>query len=336
MRVLITGVGGFVGSHVLRHVLETTDWDVVGLDSFRHHGKLDRVQYQLLGHDRGRYTHMVYDLSIPFSDQFTEYLGHVDYVLNLASESHVERSITHPAPFVANNIALAVTLLEWARWADVKAFVQVSTDEVYGPIYNGGHDEGEPHRPSNPYSASKAAQEDLAYAYWRTYGVPVIVTNTMNLFGSLQDPEKYVPKLIRMILRDETVTVHVDKDGVPGARFYMHALNQADALLFLLQSHPPALYSQALVSASADLDRFNVVSENEIDNLEMAHLIASYMGRKLRYEVVDFHLTRPGHDRRYGLNGSKMAELGWSAPLEFYEALEETVRWFVDHPEWVR
>jgi dTDP-glucose 4,6-dehydratase len=329
-RVLVTGVGGFVGSHLLRHLLTTTDWHVVGLDSFRHHGKLDRIQYQLEGQDRSRYTHLVYDLSIPFSDQFVERIGHIDYVLNLASESHVERSIEDPRPFVENNVALMLTLLEWARYENgIEKFIQISTDETMGPILAGGHKEGAPHRPSNPYSASKAMQEDLAYSYWRTYGVPVVITNTMNLIGPLQDPEKFVPKVIRAIGRGDTVPVHADKDGVPGTRFYLHAESQADALVFLLGQIGLAMYP------ADDLDRFNVVSGVELDNLSLAHLIAEFMGKSLTYELVDFHISRPGHDRRYGLDGSKMAALGWTPPGDFYDQLRSTVEWFVAHPEWL-
>lgn len=331
--VLLTGVGGFVGSHVLRHVLETTDWHVVGLDSFRHHGKLDRVQYQLEGQDRSRYTHLVYDLTIPFSDQFTDKLSDVDYVLSLASESHVERAIEDPRPFVENNVSLMLTLLEWARTAsNLKKFVQISTDEVYGPISDvgHGHKEGERHRPSNAYSASKAAQELLAYAYWRTYGVPVIVTNTMNIVGEMQDVEKYVPKVMRMIANGEIVTVHASSSGAIGSRFYLHARNQADALLFLLKNQEPTQYP------APDLDRFNIVSDIELNNLDVARLVADNMRQPLKYELVDFHISRPGHDLRYGLDGSKIAALGWKPPVEFYESFRRTVEWSLAHPEWLR
>ena len=328
--VLITGVGGFVASHVLRHVMETTDWHVIGLDSFRHHGKLDRVQYQLEGQDRSRYTHLVYDLTIPFSEQFVERLGPVDYVLALASESHVERSIQTPRPFVENNVALQLTLLEWARQtSSIKAFLNVSTDEAMGPIAVGGHPEGAPHRPSNPYSSSKAIQEDLAFGWWRTYSVPVIITNSMNIIGPLQDVEKFLPMVVRAISRGETVTVHADKNGIPGTRFYLDARNQADALLWLLKNHTPAMYP------ADDLSRFNIVGEYEIDNLRLAQLIAEYMDKPLNYVLEDFHITRPGHDRRYGLDGSKISEAGWTAPVEFYDSLRSTVEWFVSHPEWL-
>ena len=330
--VLLTGVGGFVGSHVLRHVLETTDWHVIGLDSFRHHGKLDRVQYQLEGQNRSRYTHLVYDLTIPFSDQFEEKLGAIDYVLHLASESHVERAISDPRPFVENNVSLMLTLLEWARrhTQTLRKLILISTDEVYGPITEHGHLEGSRHRPSNPYSASKSMQEQLTYSYWRTYGVPAIITNTLNIFGQLQDVEKYIPKVMSMIARGETVTVHASASGAIGTRFYMHARNQADALVFLLKNHEPTRFP------AADLDRFNIVTDIELNNLDVAELVAQCMGKKLEYELVDFHISRPGHDLRYGLDGSKLAALGWTPPVAFYESFWRTVDWTLNHPEWLR
>ena len=329
--VLITGVGGFVGSHVLRGVLESTDWHVIGLDSFRHHGKLDRVQYQLEGQDRSRYTHLVYDLTIPFSDQFAEKLAGVDYVLHLASESHVERAIDDPRPFVENNVALQLTLLDWARTApNLKKLILISTDEVYGPVTEHGHLEGVRHRPSNPYSASKSMQEQLTYSYWRTYGVPAMITNTLNIFGQLQDVEKYVPKVMSMILNDQTVTVHASASGAIGTRFYMHARNQADALIFLLKNQEPTRFP------AADLDRFNIVTNVELNNLDVAKLVARCMGKPLKYELVDFHISRPGHDLRYGLDGDKLAALGWKPPVEFHESFWRTVEWTLQHKEWLK
>jgi len=326
----LTGVGGFVGSHTLRHILENTDWNVIGIDSFKHRGKLDRIQVQLEGLDASRYTNLVYDLNVPFSPQFMKKLDDVDYVISMASESHVDRSITDPRPFVENNVNLILTLLEWAKVNDrIEKFIHISTDEVYGPILNGGHKEGEPHRPSNPYSASKAAQEAICYSYWRTFGVPVIVTNTMNIIGELQDTEKYIPMVMKALLNDRTVTIHADTDGTPGSRFYLHARNQADALVFLLKNHTPAMYP------AADLDRFNVVSDVELDNLQLSKLVAEMMGKELKYELIDVHSQRPGHDRRYGLDGSKIANLGWRPPTDFSSSLRKTVQWSLEHPEWL-
>lgn len=332
-RVLITGVAGFVAIHMAAHLLSNTDWEIVGIDSFRHKGKSDRIRDLLTAHPeyQQRLKIIMADLRAPITKQTDYEIGKVDYVLNIASESHVDRSISDPRPFVENNTFLMLTMLDWLReHPEVKKFIQTSTDEVYGPAEHEDHPEGDPHRPSNPYAASKAAQEDLCYAYWRTYNLPIIITNTMNMIGSLQDSEKYMPMIIKLIREGKTVHVHASGTGVPGSRYYLHARNQCDAQLFLLNNHEPARYP------AEDIDRFNVVSTDEIDNLEMLKLVAKAMGvDDYKYELVDFHSTRPGHDRRYGLDGTKMKELGWELPIPISESLPETVKWYMDRPEWL-
>ncbi len=329
MKVLLTGIGGFMGGHVMRHLLVNTDWQIVGIDSFRHMGKTDRITQHLKGLDASRVTILTHDLTVPFSEQMKDRLKDVDYVLNIASESHVDRSITEPRPFIENNVALMLTMLEWLKESNVKKFIHISTDEVYGPATDHNHSEGEPHRPSNPYSASKSAQEAICYSYWRTYNLPIIVTNTMNIIGEMQDPEKFVPKIMQQIERGDKVTIHASPEGLPGSRYYLHARNQADALLFLLNNVEPTHYP------AEDLDRFNIVGEKEVTNLEMAQLIAAFLGKELDYELVDFHSSRPGHDLRYGLNGDKLVKLGWKAPFSFEDSLRNTIEWTKEHKEWL-
>lgn len=332
-----------MGSHVLRHVLSTTDWEIVGIDSFQHKGKTDRITQQLEGQDANRVTILVHDLTVPISKQLDIKIGHIDYVLNIASESHVDRSIESPREFIHNNTELILTMLEWLKTRNtneyylpfvgkVEKFVQISTDEVYGPAPKGkNHKEGEPHKPSNPYSASKAAQENICYAYWRTYGLPIIITNTMNIIGEMQDPEKYIPKAIKAINSGEELTIHGNEDGSKiGSRYYLHARNQADALVFILK--------RVLVNSHSngqEINRFNIVGEVETDNLELASLIAGYVGKPLFYKVVDFHSSRPGHDLRYALDGTSLKSIGWKAPLTFEESLKTTVEWTLEHPEWL-
>jgi dTDP-glucose 4,6-dehydratase len=346
-RVLLTGAGGFVGHHTLEHLLLNTDWEIVCLDSFRHRGKTDRIREVLEGDAFGTWPSRVkvlpHDLRVPISPQLDEALGDLDYVISMASDSHVDRSCTDPRPFIEGNVALVLTLLEWLRERThptggyytrkhplIRKFIHVSTDEVYGPAYGTHrHQEGEPHLPSNPYSASKACQEDIVYSYWRTFGLPVMVTNTMNIIGERQDPEKFVPLLIRAIDRGDEVQIH-SGNGKPGSRFYLHARNQADALLFLLQHREPARYGSGLT-----MDRWNVVGEREVDNLELAKMIAETMDMPLRYELTDFHSSRPGHDLRYALDGSKLAELGWTPPVPLEDSLVHTVHWTLDHRHWL-
>lgn len=334
MRILLTGIGGFIGSHALQQFLEKTDWHIVGIASWKHKGTPERVEQVLAKKPewRDRVTIITHDLESPFTEMTRHRIGHVDYIVNVAAESHVERSITDPVPFVQNNVNLMLTMLEFARYAKPKKFIQVSTDEVYGVAPEGvNHKEWSPIIPSNPYSASKAAQEAIAISYWRTYNVPVIITNTMNNFGEMQDPEKFVPMLIRKIARDEVVPIH-GRDGQIGSRFYLHARNHADAILFILNNVEPTMYKEG-----HDLipDRFNVVGEAEVDNLEMGKLVAKLMNRELKYELVDFHATRPGHDRRYALDGSKLRDLGWIAPLDLETSLDRTINWTLEHYLWL-
>lgn len=347
MRVLITGSAGFVASHMVEHFLENTDWDIVGLDSFRHRGDSLRVQSDM---DPKRYTVHYCDLAAPISRRLAEKIGPVDFIVNVASLSHVETSIEDPRPFVENNVGLALSMLEYARhcggakltslpsatWGGhpLKAFVQISTDEVYGAAPNGVHyKEWDRLLPSNPYSASKAAQEALCIAYWRTYGVPVVITNTMNIVGERQDPEKFVPMLISRIHRGEEVVIHGSEDKI-GSRFYLHARNQADAILWLLKNHEPSRYEET-PSEIAHLSRFNVVGDVEINNLDLAKLVAKIMKKPLHYKFQDFHLTRPGHDRRYALEGQKLRDAGWRAPVSFEKSLEKTISWYLSHEEWM-
>jgi dTDP-glucose 4,6-dehydratase len=220
-------------------------------------------------------------------------------------------------------------MLEWLKKSKVEKFIHISTDEVYGPAIDHNHKEGEPYRPSNPYSASKAVQEAICYSYWRTYNLPIIITNTMNIIGEMQDPEKFVPKVMKQIANEEKVTIHASADGVPGSRYYLHARNQADALCFILEKVIPTMYP------AKDLERFNIVGDIEVTNLEMAELIAKYTGKDLDYVLEDFHSSRPGHDLRYGLNGNKMNKIGWKAPYDFEDSLKSTIDWTKEHKEWL-
>lgn len=333
-RILLTGAGGFVGSHTLAHILTNTDWHVVCLDSFRHKGKTDRLTVMLDNHPdwRTRMTVITHDLAAPISHQMTHRIGDVSAIINMAAESHVDRSITDPVPFFMNNAALAINMLEYARMVRPKIFVQISTDEVYGPCPTGMYAEWASILPSNPYAASKAAQEAAAIAWWRTYGVPVVITNTMNNFGEMQDPEKLIPMVIKNVRSGNIVPIYSNNAFV-GSRSYLHARNHADAILYLIENTTPAAYVDGNMVSKPD--RYNIVGDEEVTNLAMAQRVADIVGQPLRYELVDFHAARPGHDRRYAIDGSKLRSLGWRAPVDFEASLESTVRWMIDHPEWL-
>jgi dTDP-glucose 4,6-dehydratase len=228
LRILLTGAGGFVGHHTLSHLLKTTDWEIVATDSFRHFGISARIRavFEELPMESSRIKVVTHDLTTPIDPITAREFGNPDVIINMASESHVDRSIADPRPFVENNVAIALTLFEYARTLpNLKTFVQIGTDEVYGPAPEGiNHPEWSPQLPSNPYSASKSAQEAIAISYWRTFDIPMILTNTMNIIGERQDVEKFVPLIINTLQRGKLVPVHaLAKNGEwkSGSRFYL-------------------------------------------------------------------------------------------------------------------
>ncbi len=335
--VLLTGVGGSIAAHFLAHIFHNTNWDIVGIDSFRHKGWTDRVKVMLDAHPEWttRLKIITHDLAAPISPIMREKIGHIDYLINMASLSDVEASIVNPVPFIKNNVDLAITMLEYAREVKPEVFIQISTDEVYGASaskYGDLRKEWDAIIPSNPYAASKASQEAIAVSYWRTYGVPVIVTNTMNNWGELQQGSKFPAMVQQKIARGEKVTIH-GKEGQIGSRSYIHSRNFADAVLFILKNCPPHMH----VPNSADRpDRYNIAGDVQLDNLELAQAIARLMGKELDYELADTHTARPGHDPHYGLDMTKMRTLGWKAPVDWETSLKNVIDWQRDHEEWLR
>lgn len=331
VRILLTGGLGFIGHHTVEHLLENTDWEIVVVDALRHVGRSDRLA-DIQGYDPDRVEVIWHDLRSPLNSRRT---GNIDYIINMASDSHVDRSLEDPVPFVSNNVSLAMTMLEFAREMYPLKFIQVGTDEVFGPAPLGvAHDEDASLRPSNPYSASKAAQEVIAQAWWRAYDVPVILTRTMNNFGERQDVEKYVPKVIKKVLNNEVIEVHSARTGrgswQPGSRIWLHARNHADALLHILRTVD--------VKTPRDHDfpeAFNIAGDVEWDNLEIVHLVERYTRRSAKVEMVDFHSSRPGHDMRYALDGSKLAATGWKMPIASETSFRRTVGWYLENTNWL-
>ncbi len=335
-KILITGAGGAIGCHVLNKVLQETVWDVVITDSYRHKGDFDRVSTVLEGLNvESRVTSLVHDLQTPFTSREIESLRDVDYIVNLASLSDVQASIDDPAPFIINNCALAVNMLELARQIEPEMFIQFSTDEVYGADTNVGygHPEWDTILPSNPYSASKAAQEAISIAYWRSYGVPVVITNTMNNFGEMQGASKYTTMIQSKLQKGETVTVHAAGDGQIGSRFYIHSENTADAVLFLLTNTTAYKHQSGHLDKP---DRYNIAGDRQVDNLELAKIVAKLMGVDLNHKLVNFHADQPGHDLHYGLTDEKMRDLGWVPPMNFEESMTRTINWQKANPQWMK
>lgn len=338
--ILLTGADGFIGSHFLEHTLKTTNYDLVCICSWKHDGIPERISESAhFQQHKNRVTFITHDLSAPLSALTEAQLNEVEHVVHFAADSNVDRSIFEPQAVIQNNVAVTLNLLEWARrYSRLKSFIQVSTDEVYGPALDGyRHKEWDAIKPSNPYSASKACQEAIAISYWRTYGVPVVITNTMNNIGERQHPDKFLPMIIRNVRDDKPTNVHA-VDGVIGSRFYLHARNHADAVLHILDRsdeipHYPANGRRAPYDVCPM--RLNVVGDVEMSNADLVMLVAELMGKTAKIELVDAHSSRPGHDLRYALCGNKIADWGWTAPVGFRESLKKTVEWYLANPKWL-
>lgn len=333
-KVLLTGISGSIGCHFLAHIMNNTDWDVVGIVSFRHKGEADRIDMMLKNHPDwpARLKVIPHDLIGPFSERTREKIGEINYVINLASLSDVEASIKDPVTFIQNNVWSTLNMLEYAREADLEAFVQFSTDEVFGPCEDGQRfKEWDAIIPSNPYAASKASQEAIAISYWRTFNIPLIITNTVNNFGEYQQPNKFPVIIQKKVAKGEIVPIH-GKEGEAGTRYYIHSRNAADAVLFILNNTVPHRH---IPNAVDKPDRYNVTSDDRLSNLELAQEIAEAMGKELKYEYIDHHSSRPGHDKHYSLCGDKLKDLGWEQKISFKESLKNTVEWQQNHPEWI-
>ena len=340
MKILLTGAGGFVGHHTLSHLLKTTDHDFIVTDSFRHRGNSARLRsvFEEVESATKRVKVVTHDLTTPIDSVTGREFGDVSIIISMASESHVDRSIEEPSNFIKNNTDLILTLLNFSRQLDsIELFLQISTDEVYGPAPLGTlHKEWDPYFPSNPYSASKAAQESICYSYWRTFGVPMVITNTMNIVGERQDTEKFVPMVISNLINNKPIPVHAKRVGenwISGSRYYLHARNQADALKHIIDNK----YKLALNYSkdSSILEKFHVVGEKEFSNEEMVILLANFIGANPQIEFTDFHSSRPGHDLRYALDGGRLRDFGWLPPVPLEESLNKTVKWYLNNKNWL-
>lgn len=334
---LLTGVGGSIAIHFLAHIMHNTDWKIIGIDSFRHKGWSDRINhtFEYYPEWKERVRVITHDLTAPFSPLMIKEMGKIDYIINMASLSDVFDSIEKPVPFVKNNVDLVLNMLELARVVKPEVFIQISTDEVYGASHkknDTGAKEWAPILPSNPYAASKAAQEAIAISYWRTYGVPLIITNTMNNFASMQQPNKFPVMVQRALQNNEEVTIHAEQNGEIGSRSYIHSRNFADAVLFIIQNTKPHMHEPLTCDKP---DRYNIAGEVQLDNLELAQLIAKQMGKELKYKIVNSEIQRPGHDPHYSLDDTKIKSLGWKPPIPFEQSLKDTIKWQTEHPAWI-
>ncbi len=339
-KVLITGGAGFIAHHMIYYLLKNTDWQIISLDRLDYSGNLNRLDNILLDADmdqKSRVKIVYHDLKSSINPWITKEIGDVDFILHLAAGSHVDRSIDFPMEFVLDNVVGTANVLDFARLLNEKnkleRFIYFSTDEVFGPAPKGiDYKENDRYNSTNPYSATKAGGEELAVAYENTYKLPVYITHTMNVFGERQHPEKFIPMCIKKIRDGESVTIHSDKTKkIPGSRHYIHAEDVAEAIYFILSKK----LENEIDFGGAKCPKFNIVGSEELNNLELAQIIANCQNKELKYEMVDFHSSRPGHDLRYSLSGEKMKKLGWKPSIKLTERIKQVVDWSLNNENWI-
>jgi dTDP-glucose 4,6-dehydratase len=330
--ILLTGASGFAGSHMLRCLLKNTTSHIFCPVTYRHGGSEKRIKSIVSSEFTENYTVFECDLAQENLNDFN-FLSDVSLIINFASESHVDRSITEPRNFMSNNINLMINLLEFARLKsrDLQ-FIHVSTDEVYGALDKSFNNAEwtRPHLPSNPYSASKSAQESLVVSYYKTFDLNISIINSTNILGEGQNQEKYIPKVIRKILNNEDISVDTDIYGTMGSRKYVYAGDVADAvnLISKLQNN-----SHKFTSKKNLPERFHISGIDELSNLEIVKIISKILNMESKININPS--PRPGYDLRYELSSNKLRDLGWVESKPIIQRLKEIVEWTVSRPEWL-
>ncbi|MBA4494468.1 dTDP-glucose 4,6-dehydratase [Paenactinomyces guangxiensis] len=312
--VLITGGAGFIGSHYIRFLLNTYhDVKVMNADALTYSGNLYHLRDIEKDH---RYQFLHVDLAE--KEQVKKIFSRrIDQVVHFAAESHVDRSIQNAEPFIRTNIAGTHLLIEAAKRTGIGKFVHISTDEVYGSIVTGQADEQTALAPGNPYSASKAASDLLCLSFYNTYQFPVVIIRCTNNYGPCQYPEKLIPHLIRRLMDGQPVPIYGDGKQ---ERDWLHVRDHCHAIdLVRIHGRPGEIY--------------NISAGQPMANIHVAKQILDLMGKPT--SLIEYISDRPGHDVRYALDSSKIrAELGWAPAIPFEQGLEQTVEWYLQHPDW--
>ena len=315
VKVLVTGGAGFIGSNFVRHAIAAhDDWHVTTLDKLTYAGRLENLQ-DVIQHPR--HTFVRGDVADPAVA--APLVKASEIVVHFAAETHVDRSLLSAGVFITTDVFGTFVLLEAAREAPaLRRFVQISTDEVYGSVADGSSRETDELRPRNPYSASKAAADRLAYSYWATYNVPVVITRASNNYGPFHFPEKVIPLFITNAI--DNIPVPLYGDGLQ-ERDWLHVSDHCRAV-------------DLLIDAGASGEVYNVGGGNHIRNIDLTKQILELVGKpeSLIQPVTD----RPGHDRRYSLDSSKLQKLGWRPAVSFDAGLRETVSWYRANEGWWR
>jgi len=314
-RVLVTGGAGFIGSNFVRWAHRThEDWHLTTLDKLSYAGRLENLQEVI---DSPRHTFVKGDVADP--EVAAPLVREADLVVHFAAETHVDRSILAAGEFIQTDVYGTFVLLEAARTSPrLKRFIQISTDEVYGSVPEGLSRETDELRPRNPYAASKAGADRLAYSFFATYGVPVIITRASNNYGPNQFPEKVIPLFITNAIDEQPLPLYGDGLNV---RDWLHVEDHCRALDLLIREGQPG-------------EVYNVGGGNEVRNVDLTRRILQLTGRpeSLITPVTD----RPGHDRRYALDTAKVRALGWRPEVPFDEGLAATVAWYRGNAWWWR
>jgi dTDP-glucose 4,6-dehydratase len=306
----VTGGAGFIGCNFVRHMLKEHPNDqIVVLDKLTYAGRLENLE-----EIRDKITFVKGDICDKEAVKKT--MAGCDYVVNFAAESHVDRSIASPEDFVRTDVLGVFTLLEEARRTNIKKFIQISTDEVYGSTASGSFSEADILDPSSPYSASKAGGELLARSYVRTYGLDVVVTRSSNNYGPFQYPEKLIPVLIIKALRDQPLPIYGKGTNV---RDWLHVEDNCGAIDLVMRKSKPG-------------EIINIGSGNEIPNIEVAKLVLKHMNKP--ESLIKYVQDRPGHDFRYSLNWDRIRKLGWKPKVKFEEGIKRTVDWYLANQAW--
>lgn len=314
MRLLVTGGAGFIGSHFVRWVLDNQpDVAITNLDLLTYAANPASLA-DLEANPRYRFVHG----DIRDDEVVDRLVAEADAVVHFAAESHVDRSIDEPQAFLTTNVVGAGIVFDACRRHNVGRVLHISTDEVYGSVPQGARVETDPLRPASPYSASKTAADLLAQSYLTTYGYPITVSRTTNNFGPFHHPEKLIPLFITRLLDGQTVPVYGDGANV---RDWTYVLDNVAAQWLILTQGQPG-------------DVYNVGSGNERTNLEVTRALIALTGAG--DERITFVEDRPGHDQRYAVDTTKIAELGWHPTTSFEEGLAATVAWYRDHEDWWR
>ena len=318
IRLLVAGGAGFIGSNFIRYILAAhDDWQVVNVDKLTYAGNLANLE-DVEGDERYRFVRADICVANAVGEIVAE--GEPDAIVNFAAETHVDRSIDDPGLFLRTNILGTQVLMDAARKNGVARFLQISTDEVYGSLGSWGKfSEDSPLRPNSPYAASKTAADMLLRAYFKTYGLPAIVTRCSNNYGPYQFPEKIIPFFVTLLKENQPVPVYGDGRNV---RDWIHVDDHSRAVeAVLLGGRPGEVY--------------NVGGGNERTNIEITKLLLAAMGKP--ESLVRFVPDRPGHDRRYAIDDTKIrTELGVAPQVPFEEGIRETVRWYLENEPWWR